>query len=400
MSGSHLTRTMIFQLAAASKWSLLVTEMKITPPEESPLFTRWQDPVSGVESLVLTQHRIAPHQQSFYFTNPSFTRDGRYLWLYCAFPPGGDAYYGRQLAVVDFENQTLQCFPETEFMDASPFVDKDTGEVYWTTCLEIWKRGPLPGDRASLVAAFPNELARNRRPLRLATHLTLSADKKSFAIDAQIGNEWFLGDLPVDGTTPFRLWQKFDRGYNHTQFSPTDPDLMLTAQDSWYDANSGAYGAVEDRLWLIRRGGKARPIYPHDPSNMRGHEWWDADGRHVWYIDYRKGTEKVNIETGEKTNVWPNGHTHSHTDQQSRYLVGDINPQPPYTWRVAFFNIRTGKEINIVTEFPPMPARNRYHTHPHPQFSCNDRYICYTTNVMGTTDMALVSVADLVARTS
>src|SRR4051812_37967167 len=109
--------------------------------ERSELFERWRDPHSGVVSFLLT-HRVAPIQQTFYFVNSGFSNDGRYLWFYCAFPPGGDAYYGRQLAVIDFVEQSVRQFPETQFMDASPFVDGATGEAYWTTGLEIWKRGP------------------------------------------------------------------------------------------------------------------------------------------------------------------------------------------------------------------------------------------------------------------
>lgn len=368
--------------------------------EQSPLFTRWQDPISGVESLILTR-RVAPLQQSFYFTNPSLTNDGRYLWLYCAFPPGGDAYYGRQLAVVDFEEQTLRHFPETQFMDASPCVDPNNGEVYWVTGLGIWKRGPRPEDTATQVAGFPKELAKDRRPLRIATHLTLSADKKAFAIDAQIGSEWFLGDLPVNGSSPFRLWQKFDRCYNHTQFSPTDPDLLLTAQDGWNDASTGQKGDTQDRLWLARRGEKARPIFPNAPSNIRGHEWWGADGIHVWYIDYDQGTEKVNILTGERTVVWPGRPCHSHCDQNGEYLVSDFNSTERERFRVAFLNIQTGREIDIASSLPPLPyARSAYHIHPHPQFCMNDQYICYTTNAFGSVDVAIVSVAQLLERTT
>ncbi len=370
-------------------------------PEQSPLFTRWSDPISGVESLILSR-RVAPLQQSFYFTNPSLTDDGRFLWLYASFPPGGDAYYGRQLAVIDFAEQTLRHFPETQFMDASPFVDKETGEVYWTTGLEIWKRGPLPTDQASRVAIFPADLANNRRPLRIATHLTRSADKKAFAIDALIGADCFLGDLPLDGTAPFRLWQTFSTCYNHAQFSPTDPDLILMAQDGWFDPATGKKGTTEDRIWLLRRGEKPRPACPQAPlsSDWRGHEWWDADGLHVWHIDYKRGTEKVHIHTGERTLVWPSGHTHSHCDRKSQYLVGDISPIRDQ-FRIAFFHIKTGKEINIVSELPLLGyPRSTYHIHPHPQFCLNDRYICYTTNVLGTVDVALVSVDQLVARTS
>jgi len=369
--------------------------------EQSPLFTRWKDPISGVESLVLSK-RVAPLQKSFYFTNTSLTDDGRYLWLYCAFPPSGDAYYGNQLAVVDFEEQTLRHYPETLFSDASPYVDKVTGEIYWVSGLTIWKRGPLPNDPTIRVGDFPAELANNRRPLRIATHLTLSADKKSFAIDALIGADCFVGDLPIDGTTPFRLWKKFDRCYNHAQFSPTDPNLILMAQDGWFDPATGEPGTTEDRMWLLERGKKERPVCPDAPlsSDWRGHEWWDADGIHVWFIDYRKGTEKVNILTGERTNVWPSGHTHSHNDQKSQYLVGDICPTGS-EFRVAFFNIKSGREISIVTEMPPLSfPRRAYHVHPHPQFCLNDQYICYTTNVFGTVDVALVSVDQLIERTS
>jgi hypothetical protein len=375
-------------------------------PLPHPLFTPWTDPVSGVTSHILSR-RIAPFQQSFYFTNPGATHDGRYLWLFCAFPPGGDAYYGRQLAVADLHENTLTHFPETQFSDASPCVDPDTGHVYWiagNAGLEIWSRGPRPSDTARLINTFPADLAKNRRPLRIATHLTFSADKTRFNFDAQIGNEWFAGDIgsgigPVPDL-PARLWQTFDRCYNHAQMSPTDPDLMLIAQDGWHDASTGEKGDTIDRLWLLRRGQSAKAIFPNDPSNLRGHEWWDAKGNHVWYIHYRTGTHRVNIHTGVDERIWPAGHTHSHSSSDSQYLVGDINPAGDQ-WKVAFFNIATGKQADIVTAMPPLSfPRGRYHVHPHPQFCASDRYIAYTTNVLGTVDLALIDTAQLIHRTA
>ena len=81
---------------------------------QSKHFTKWIDPASGVVSYILTSDMV-PHTQSFYFTNRSITNDGRYLWVYCAFPPAGDANYGRSLAVVNLEKDTFTHFPETEF---------------------------------------------------------------------------------------------------------------------------------------------------------------------------------------------------------------------------------------------------------------------------------------------
>jgi hypothetical protein len=371
-----------------------------TALKNEALFERWIDPVTGVESFVLSR-RVAPIQQSFYFINSGFTDDGRYLWFYCAFPPGGDAYYGRQLAVLDLAEQTVRHFPETQFMDASPFVDSRTGEVYWTTGLGVWKRGPRPENKAERVGLFPSEMARQRRPLRLATHLSRSADHKRFAIDAQIGTEWFVGDMTLDGTGEFRLWQKFEICHNHAQFSPTDPDLLLIAQDGWIDPATGEEGETHDRLWLLRRGQQAKPLLPDSPlpSSLRGHEWWDANGRHVWYIDYHAGTARVDSLTGRRTLVWANGHTHSHGDVKGRYLVGDINPAGD-DWRVAFFNLTTRSEIEIVSQLPVLSwPRRAYHVHPHPRFCLDDRYICYTTNVRGTVDVAIVPVDQLIDRT-
>lgn len=369
----------------------------MTPVENSPLFAPWQDPVTGVTSHLLRE-RVAPIQQSFYFTNRSFSRDGRYHWFYCAFPPGGDAYQGRSLGVADFAEQEVRWFPETQFADASPCVDERTGEAFWTTGLEVWSRGPGAQDTARRVGEFPAELARGRRPLRLATHLGFSADRASLIIDAQIGNEWFAGDLPLD-VSGFRLWQRFDRCYNHAQFSPVDPGLMLIAQDTWTDASTGAPGSIDDRLWLLRRGETARPVHPDDPSPLRGHEWWDPDGEHIWYVRYHHGTERVNIRTGQRTLI-PGNCIHSHADGTGQYIVSDTALSPE-EWAVTFTNAASLRTVAIVSHLPaPAQPRRRYHVHPHPQFCLEDRYICYTTNVLGAVDVAFASVAELIERTS
>ncbi|MCU6707933.1 oligogalacturonate lyase family protein [Paenibacillus sp. J5C_2022] len=369
-----------------------------SPIKKSAMFTKWIDPVSGVESWILTA-RTAPYQSSFYFTNESMTRDGRYLWFYCAFPPSGSSHYGRLLGVADLQEDTIRHFPETAFLDASPLIDLDSGEAYWCTGLDIWRRGPEEKDEAALVHSFPEELAKRRRPARIATHLTFSADRRSLSVDAEFGEQWFCGEAPLDGS-PIAIWQSFDRCYNHGQFSPTDPDLQLIAQDSWIDQNSGHQGWLDNRMWLIRRGEEARPIRA-DGSSGQAHEWWGADGKHVWYVDYKHGTEKVNIETGERKIVWKSGTCHSHCDRSGQYVAGDIGP---YTWkdgcRVAFYNTLTSREINIVSNLPEPPlGRGRYHTDPHPQFCLNDEWICYTTTVLGAPTVALVETKHLLDQT-
>lgn len=379
--------------------------------ETSPLFSVWRDPVSGVESHLLTRH-VAPLQQSFYYVNQSFSGDGRFLWIYCAFPPAGNANQGRSLAVVDFKLQEVRHYPETGFLDASPAVDPATGEAYWCTGLEIWKRGPLAGDTPTFVNRFPQSLARNRRPWRLATHLTFSADRRALNIDAEIGRQFFVGHAPLDGGEVV-VWQELDRAYNHGQFSPVDPDLQLINQDSAVDPVTGACPNIENRMWLIRRGGKVTPIFADATAadaGMHGHEWWSADGRHVWYIHYHHGVMRVDPFSSEEAVGAPKPElmwasdtvSHAHADATGSLIVADCIPGPATGInRVVFINRRTGREIEIVShmEYPPEDLR-RYHVHPHPQFCLNDRYICYTTFVLGRLDVALVPVESLVALTS
>lgn len=377
----------------------------MTTPESSQLFTRWRHPANGVESFILTE-RAAPVQQSFYYTHPSFSHDGRFLWLGCGYPPEGGMHAQQVLGVVDFAQEELRVYHETQFSSSRPVVDPDSGEVYWANQLEIWKRGPLPGDRTVLVNRFPRELAEGRLE-RLATHPTFSPGRQSLGIDARFvrkdGSQVvYLGEMPLDGS-PFRLWRKFEgRFYNHGLFSPSDPDVQMFAYEYWVDHESEPFDHDRPyhRMWLIRRGEDARPILK-TPVSHSGHEWWDADGEHVWYLHYGVGVKKVVVATGEETLMWPGALSHAHSDRSGRYLVADRMDEPHNPdCHVLFRDTVTGREVEIVNRGPLAPDLTRcVHLHPHPQFCLNDRYICHTTTVHDRVDVALVPVADLIDRT-
>ena len=374
-------------------------------PETSRLFTAWRNPGNGVESLIL-RGQLAPVQQSFYYTTPSLTNDGRFLWLRCAFPPEGGMHAAQVLGVVDFERDEMRVFHETQFPTGGPLVDQLTDEVYWGNDLDIWKRGPRSADRPVLVNRFPRELAPGKVE-RIATHLTFSADRKSLNIDAQFidpkfRRHCFIGDMPLDGS-PFRLWQRFDGVFHdHGLFSPTDPDVQMFAHEYWQDHIAEPFDgqAPYHRLWMIRRGQKAEPIL-RNPVSHSGHEWWDSDGKNIWYVHYGVAVKKVNIETREEQPLWNGALAHAHSDSSGQYLVADMMDDPVVSdCHVAFRNLLTGKEVEIVNR-PPL-ARHLtqcQHLHPHPQFCHNDRYICYTTTVHDRVDIALVRTEDLIART-
>ena len=368
-------------------------------PETSRLFIQYRHPRTGIVSFVLT-HRQAPVQRPFYFTNPSYTRDGRYLWIECAFPPRGGYDAVPVLGVIDFLTDELRIYHETQWT-GRPTVDLDTGEVYWVSGLDIWKRGPQAHDVASKVTSFPKELAGGKKPSRIVTHLTFSADGKSLSMDAWVDADCFIGEFPLDGSTPV-VWQKSVGTFNHAQFSPTEPDVLLIADEHWQNPANGPFDPLASyhRMYTIRRGGRATPILA-EPVTHSGHEWWDADGRHVWYVHYGVGIKRVHLATGKETLVWPGHLAHGQSEQSSRYLIADSMGDPTVCdCRVDFFDTATNKSIQIV-DHPPLAAglTQCRHLHPHPHFCHHDRYVCYSITVHDRVDVALTPTDQLRAAT-
>lgn len=367
---------------------------------KSNLFTAHTDAESGLTSYILSK-KVAPVQEAFYFVNDSMTRDGRYLWFYCAFPPSGTAGQGRTLGVLDFQTGDVRHFPETQFNHASPYVDVDSGVIYWGMGDSLWRRGPNPGDCAERVGFIPAELIGSRQIERFATHLTRSADGREFFVDAAFGLQFVFGTIAID-SGEYEFWHRFDRNYNHAQFSPTDPDLILFSQENHPDQITGQTFRIEDRMWLLRRGQAPRPVF--DAPTVVTHEWWDADGEHVWCIKGGQGTWRVNLKTQAVEDMgWAKGAWHSHNHRSNQYLIGDTTTKfyrgCPST--VQFLNRETGQSVRVADN-PEMPGLvgARYHIDPHPRFAGDDQFVVYTTTVRGEVDLAIIPTSDLIDRTS
>ena len=365
------------------------------PQELPPVHPRGQ-PKTGVTVHVLKE-KVAPLQQGFYFVNASMTDDARFLWFYCAFPPSAEKTLGR----IDFESGTVRHFPETGYNGASPWIDVKTGDAYWASRESIWRIAPTGNEPAECVNSLPADIVRARTVSRLATHLTRSADGKEFLVDSAFNLQWLLGTLPVDGGD-YQLWHRFDRNYNHAQFSPTDPDLALFAEENHPDPITGLIFPIVDRMWLIRRGEAPRPLLP-TPTRVT-HEWWDRGGKHAWCV-WDKEAWRTNIETQEVEKIaWPAHCWHAHDSADGNYIVGDSNERffrgCPST--VTFLNRRTGRNVHIIDN-PGMTgvAGTQYHIDPHPRFcGPGDEYVVFTTTVRGEVDVAMVETTELIAATS
>ena len=90
-----------------------------------------------------------------------------------------------------------------------------------------------------------------RRPLRLVTISTTNGEVKTLLR----GTDW----------------------YNHIQFSPTDPTLLMFCHEGpWHKV---------DRTWTIRTDGTALTQIHRRTMNMEieGHEFFSGDGKMIWY---------------------------------------------------------------------------------------------------------------------
>jgi len=361
---------------------------------QHPYFSAWTDPHSGVQSYVLTE-RVAPIQQSFYFTNPSVSADGKWLWIYAAFPPS--PYKFLACFGLDPARPEKHLYLHAGFNTASPMVAPEGDAVYFTMGASVYHMR-LDGTLAR-VCTLSDEYIDHRRLYRLATHLTLSADRRHFLLDGEIGNHWFVGLGDVQ-TGAVSILKEFAHHFNHAQFSPTDPELFCLSQDWFYDKVSGRRFMFDHRTWLMNRSNTIfRSITPdyQAPGHEDCHEWWSQDGL-LCYQNYAAGAYEVNVYTGERVHVWQRPVCHAHCSPDRRYWTAD---QTPYRWAetgcpVLYFDRVTGREQHIISsQLPPIYPRGDYHTDPHPHFSPQGHLVICTTTVLGGLDVMLTPTAPL-----
>ncbi|HPO91113.1 MAG TPA: hypothetical protein P5239_04830 [Victivallales bacterium] len=369
--------------------------------QNSKLFRIYKNPSNGVESFILSEH-IASVQKNFYYTNPGMTEDGRFLWFMCCNPNSSeDGNFS--IACVDIEKDKILSFPETEAKTPAPMLDSKNGFLYWTNGLDIWRRSNSPEEKHEKVNSFPESLVKGRKLERIATHLSLSANQKSLSIDAIIGNDSYIGEMPINGSE-FILWEEIKgKFHDHALFNPTQENIILFAHEFWVDHKNETFDGNRKyhRMWLIKKGEKSSPVL-NEPISHSGHEWWSANGNFIYYVHYGIGVKKVHLSTRQEKNIWPSPLAHAHSSTDDNYLVADQMDNPIFSQcSVIFKNLKTEKEI-IISEIPALPkfVPKCKHLHPHPQFCHNNQYICYTTTVFGRVDIALCPVRQLLEKTS
>jgi oligogalacturonide lyase len=232
-----------------------------------------------------------------------------------------------------------------------------------------------------------NRLA-ERRPLEIVTVSTTTGEVKTLLR----GTDW----------------------YNHFQFSPTDPTLLMFCHEGpWHKV---------DRTWTIRTDGSGlTKVHPRTMlMEIEGHEWFGRDGQWIWY-DLQTPRSQVfwvggyDTKTGER--VWYNlqrseWSVHYNVSPDGKLFAGDGggptsvaapgNGQWIYLFRPEMVQDRTdgelpnGKDLVRPGVFRAEKlvnlSKHNYKLEPNVTFTPDMKWIVFRSNMFGPTHVFAVEL--------
>jgi oligogalacturonide lyase len=228
-----------------------------------------------------------------------------------------------------------------------------------------------------------------RRPLRLITISTKTGEVKTLLR----GTDW----------------------YNHIQFSPTDPAMLMYCHEGpWHKV---------DRTWTIRTDGTGLTKIHTRTMNMEieGHEFWSADGKTIWY-DLQTPKSQVfwlagyNVSSGGRTwylmqrsewsvhfNVSPDGKLFAGDGGGPNSVAAPGNGQWIYLFKPEMVPDRTdGALPNLKELIKPgffkaeklvNLAKHDYLLEPNVTFTPDMKWIVFRSNMFGPTHVFAVEIA-------
>jgi oligogalacturonide lyase len=203
--------------------------------------------------------------------------------------------------------------------------------------------------------------------------------------------------------------------YNHLQFSPTDPTLLMFCHEGpWHKV---------DRTWTIRTDGtQLTQIHRRTMlMEIEGHEWFGADGKWIWY-DLQTPRSTVfwvagyNVSNGERIwyslqrsewsvhfNVSPDGTLFAGDGGGPNSVAAPGNGQWIYLFRPELVRDRTDGQLPSAKELVQPGvfkaeklvnlAKHNYNLEPNVTFTPDMKWIVFRSNMFGPTHVFAVEIA-------
>ncbi|MCR5713612.1 MAG: hypothetical protein K6F98_01600 [Bacteroidales bacterium] len=387
----------------------------IKTPETSKLFEKRVDSISGVVSYALKYGAPDDNRQSLYFVTKSMTEDGRFLVFMYTEGNEKKGHGPRHTMVADLLKEEVFDLGEIRM---TPFIEtREDYMVYGDVEKGFFRRDFATPDQEIKLCDIPEALTSLGRIRSLATHMTMTQDRKKAFLDLSVntpeGKTRYLQGLLDITNGEWELWGETDWICNHGQLNPVDDNLAMCAWESAWEAMGRAYQDSTGwypRMWLVRKGSKT--LIPAEARNFASHEIWDDDGKGLSWCGHGQMIEEdcvyhLDLETGRQE-VWAKvpGARHNNCSPDNKYVVCDQAPERWWRgcrWRVAFWNRETGKYVWIYsTRDALMPQNNpsTLHPDPHPHFVMNGRYVVSTANnADGHMDLFVTPVDQLIEMT-
>jgi oligogalacturonide lyase len=173
----------------------------------------------------------------------------------------------------------------------------------------------------------------------------------------------------------------------HLQFCPDDNNLLFYA------------GPLTDRVWVIRRDGSGnRRLYQRAPGEWITHESWIPGTRELAITDWPNGVRAIHADSGAQRQVCRFNAWHPIADRTGTRMVADTN-FPDIGLQLFDARDGVGKPVTLAYpeassmgahwagpfpyELGPIEVYAPQHTHPHPVFSPDGRYVLYTSDRSG-----------------
>jgi oligogalacturonide lyase len=184
--------------------------------------------------------------------------------------------------------------------------------------------------------------------------------------------------------------------FNHVQFSPTDPTLLMFCHEGpWHKV---------DRIWTIRTDGTAlRKVHTRSmPMEIAGHEFFSADGKTIWYdLQTPRGKEfwlaGVVLATGAKVryrlkrehwsvhfNVSPDGKLFAGDGGGPRSVAAPGNGQWLYLYTPRKGDLDVERLVDL--------SKHDYRLEPNVTFTPDGKWIVFRSNMHGPSHVYAVEV--------
>jgi len=176
----------------------------------------------------------------------------------------------------------------------------------------------------------------------------------------------------------------------HAEFHPEDSSLLRYC------------GPYHTRMWVVNRdGSNNRVVYQRDAGRKEWvvHETWIPGRRELLAVDWPHGLFRVAIDSGERWEISQLNAWHPVMDRTGRRIVTDTrNPDRG----ICLLDLHAADDAYQVVCQPAASNRGDHwdadhcpyddgpvrvyapqHTHPHPAFSPDGKYVVFTTDASG-----------------